>query len=175
MSHAQTNIGIFSKSMPGARKFMIVTMMLIAARIEDTPSKCTAKIANGNASPSCSESGGYSVHPPAGAPPGKNSVRSSKPTANGSSQNDQLLSRGSAMSGAPIIRGIIQFAKPAKAGMIMANTMISACMVVIELKNCGLTNCMPGWNSSARITMAMAPPTNNISKLNARYRVPISL
>ena len=141
--------------MPGARRFMIVTMMLIAARIDDTPSKCTAKIANGNASPVCSTSGGYSVQPPAGAPPGRNSVRISKPTANGSSQNDQLLSRGNAMSGAPIISGIIQFAKPANAGMIIANTMTSACTVVIELKNSGRTNCMPGSNSSARITIAM--------------------
>ena len=53
------------------------------------------------------------------------------------------------MSGAPIMSGIIQFAKPANAGMIIANTMTSACTVVIELKNCGLTNCMPGWNSSS--------------------------
>ena len=58
MSHVQTNIGILSSDMPGARRFMIVTMMLIAARIDDTPSKCTAKTANGNASPVCSTSGG---------------------------------------------------------------------------------------------------------------------
>ena len=142
--------------MPGARRFMIVTMMLIAARIDDTPSKCTAKIANGNASPVCSTSGGYSVQPPAGAPPGRNNVKISKPTANGSSQNDQLFSRGNAMSGAPIMSGIIQFAKPANAGMIIANTMTSACTVVMELKNSGRTNCMPGWNSSARMTMRHA-------------------
>jgi hypothetical protein len=71
------------------------------------------------------------VQPAAGPPPGKKSVMISKVAANGSSQNDQLLSRGRAMSGAPIMSGIIQFAKPAKAGMIMPNTMMSACAVVI--------------------------------------------
>ena len=39
--------------------------------------------------------------------------------------------RGRAMSGAPIIIGIIQFANPTQAGMTAPNTMINACMVVI--------------------------------------------
>ena len=88
--------------------------------------------------------------------------------AKGRIQNDQLLSRGSAMSGAPIIIGIIQFAKPTNAGMIMPKIMISACMVVIWLKKSGLTNCRPGWNSSRRMTMAIAPPTNSITSENSR-------
>ena len=79
------------------------------------------------------------------------------------------------MSGAPIMSGTIQFAKPAKAGMIIASSMMSACSVVIELKNCGFTNCMPGWNSSRRMTIAMAPPTNSMNRLNIKYSVPISL
>ena len=41
------------------------------------------------------------------------------------------------MSGAPIIIGISQLAKPTKAGMIAPNTMISPCSVVIWLKNSG--------------------------------------
>ena len=131
MSQVQTNIGIFRSGMPGARRFMIVTMMLIAARIDETPRRWTAKTMNGNASPVCSTSGGYMVQPAAGPPPGRNSVRTSNVVANGNSQNDQLLSRGSAMSGAPIMSGIIQFANPAKAGMIMPNTITSACTVVI--------------------------------------------
>ena len=117
--------------MPGARRFMIVTMMLIAARIDDTPSRCTANIRNGNASPVCSTSGGYIVQPDAGPPPGRNRVKSNNVAAKGKSQNDQLLSRGSAMSGAPIMSGIIQFANPAKAGMIIPNTITNACTVVI--------------------------------------------
>ena len=54
------------------------------------------------------------------------------------------------MSGAPIISGMSQFAKPAKAGMIMPKTMTSACTVVIWLKKCGFWNWMPGTASSAR-------------------------
>ncbi len=104
-----------------------------------------------------------------------NSVISSSAPANGSSQNDQLFRRGSAMSGAPIISGMNQFAKPANAGMIMPNTMISACTVVMELKKLGFTNCRPGWNSSARITSAMAPPMNSITRLKHMYSVPMSL
>ena len=79
------------------------------------------------------------------------------------------------MSGAPICIGISQFANPTKAGMIAPNTMIRPCSVVIWLKNSGCTTCMPGWNSSARITIAMAPPVRNITKLNHRYIVPMSL
>src|SRR5690606_19763357 len=117
-SHDHTNIGIFIRGMPGARMFMIVTMMLIDAMIDEKPSRWTAKIRNGNAAPVCSTSGGYMVQPEAGPPPGMKNVTSSRKAANGSSQNDQLFSRGSAMSGAPIISGTIQFAKPANAGMI---------------------------------------------------------
>ena len=45
--------------------------------------------------------------------------------------------RANAMSGAPIIIGICQFAKPTNAGMIAPNTMIRPCMVVSWLKNSG--------------------------------------
>jgi hypothetical protein len=79
------------------------------------------------------------------------------------------------MSGAPIISGIIQFAKPTAAGMIAPNTMMSPCSEVIWLKNSGWTSCRPGWNSSARIVIAIVPPTMNIVKLNHRYIVPMSL
>ncbi len=48
-------------------------------------------------------------------------------------------------------------------------------MVVIWLKNSGCTICRPGWNSSARITMAIAPPSRNTQKLNHRYIEPMSL
>src|ERR1044072_2230996 len=106
INQVHTNIGILSSDMPGARRFMIVTITLIAPMIDEIPSKCTAKIRNGNASPVWSTSGGYIDQPPAGAPPGRNSVRIRSPVANGSSQNDQLFNRGSAMSGAPIISGM---------------------------------------------------------------------
>ncbi len=119
--------------------------------------------------------GGYMVQPEAGAPPSMNSVDRSIANANGRIQNDQLFMRGNAMSGAPTIIGIIQFARPTNAGMTAPKIMISACMVVIELKNCGSTNWRPGWNSSARMIIAIPPPTKNISSANNRYRVPMSL
>ena len=97
------------------------------------------------------------------------------PNATGRIQNDQLFIRGSAMSGAPIIIGIIQLANPTKAGITAPNTMMSACIVVIWLKNAGSTNCSPGWNSSERMTSAIEPPKKNITRLNRRYIVPMSL
>lgn len=70
--------------------------------------------------------------------------------------------RGRAISGAPIIIGTSQFANPTHAGMTAPNTMIKACMVVIWLKKSGSTSCRPGMKSSARMTIAMAPPIKNI-------------
>jgi len=79
------------------------------------------------------------------------------------------------MSEAPIISGICQLAKPTKAGMIAPNTITRPCMVVSWLKNSGCTTCSPGWNSSARIVSAITPPERNMTKLNTRYIVPMSL
>ena len=73
------------------------------------------------------------VHPAAGPPPGTNSDRISKDVAKGSSQKLQLFILGSAISGAPIIIGIIQLAKPTNPGMIAPKIMISACTVTIWL------------------------------------------
>ena len=116
----------------------------------------------------CSASGGYMVQPPAGAPPAVNSVDSSSAKANGRIQNDRLFMRGSAMSGAPIISGIIQLPRPTKAGITAPKIITSACMVVIWLKKYGCTSCRPGLNSSARITIAKLPPMKNIVSANTR-------
>ena len=48
----------------------------------------------------------------------------------GKSQNEKLFIRANAISAAPIWSGIIQLAKPTKAGMIAPNTMIKPCIVV---------------------------------------------
>ena len=72
------------------------------------------------------------------------------------------------MSAAPICIGIIQFAKPTKAGMIAPNTMMSPCIVVNWLNCSGLKNCSPGWNSSRRMHSARMPPTRNIVNENSR-------
>ena len=95
--------------------------------------------------------------------------------AGGRSQKLQLFIRANAMSGAPIIIGICQFAKPTAAGMIAPKTMMRPCSVVSELKNSGCTTCRPGWKSSARIVSAITPPTKNIVSENSRYIVPMSL
>ena len=84
------------------------------------------------------------VQPPAGAPPSMKKVASSMAKAKGSIQKLQLFIRGSAMSGAPTIMGIIQFARPTNAGITAPKIITSACTVVMELKNCGSTNCRPG-------------------------------
>ncbi len=86
--------------------------------------------------------------------------------AGGSSQKLQLFIRANAMSGAPIIIGICQFAKPTAAGMIAPKIMIRPCSVVSELKNSGWTNCRPGWNSSVRMVSAKQPPTKNMVSAN---------
>ena len=104
-----------------------------------------------------------------------NRVDASIKNPGGRIQKLQLFMRGSAMSGAPIIIGIIQLAKPTNDGMIAPNTMTKPCKVVIWLKKPGSTNCIPGWNSSARMIMAKVPPNRNMANENHRYMVPISL
>ena len=83
--------------------------------------------------------------------------------------------RANAMSGAPICSGTIQFAKPTNAGMIAPNTMIRPCIVVSWLNSCGLTNCRPGWNSSARMQQRQHAADHEHREENNRYIVPMSL
>ena len=62
--------------------------------------------------------------------PGMKNESISSDAANGRIQKLQLFMRANAMSGAPIIIGICQFAKPTNAGMIAPKTMIRPCIVV---------------------------------------------
>ena len=73
-----------------------------------------------------------------------NSDSISSVAANGRIQNDQLFRRGSAMSGAPIIIGIIQLARPVNAGMTKPKIITSACTVAIWLKKVGVHHLQPG-------------------------------
>src|SRR5207302_5072379 len=59
-----------------------------------------------------SESGGYDVHPDCAAPPGmkKDDIMRMQPGRN--TQYDAMLSRGNAMSGAPICSGVTKFPNP---------------------------------------------------------------
>ena len=59
--------------------------------------------------------------------------------------------------------------------MTAPKIMTRACTEVISLKKSGSTSCMPGWNSSARMIIAIAPPMKNISSEKIRYSVPMSL
>ena len=59
------------------------------------------------------------------------SVEASIRNAGGSIQKLQLFMRGSAISGAPIIIGISQLARPTKDGMMAPNTITRPCNVVI--------------------------------------------
>jgi hypothetical protein len=71
-------------------------------------------------------------------------VLMSRSIAKGRIQKLMLLSRGSAMSGAPIINGICQFASPTAAGMTTPKIMMRPCMVVSVLNRFGSTSCSPG-------------------------------
>ncbi len=140
MSQVQANIGIFISVMPGARILSTVTMMLMEPMMDEAPRMCMAKIPASMEGPICRVSGAYSVQPADGAPPGMKKELTSIKAAGIISQKLKLFMRAKAMSAAPICNGIIQFAKPTKAGMIAPNTMIRPCMVVSWLNNSGFTS-----------------------------------
>ena len=96
-------------------------------------------------------------------PPSINSVEVNRASANGRIQKLQLFIRGSAISGAPIIIGIIQLANPTKARHNRPEHHNQA-MHGHLIKNSGLTICNRS-KSSARITSANTPPVN-MAKLN---------
>ena len=76
------------------------------------------------------DNGAYKVQPAAVAPPGTKKDEVNKMAAGGINQNEKLFIRANAISDAPICNGIIQLAKPTKAGIIAPKTMIKPCMVV---------------------------------------------
>src|SRR5690348_13392320 len=130
MSQVHTNSGSFISVIPGARMLRMVVMMLIEPMIDDAPMMWTAKIVRSMPMGACTDNGGYSVQPPAYAPPGTKNEPTSMIAAGGRSQKLQLFMRANAMSGAPIIIGICQFANPTAAGMIAPKIMMRPCSVV---------------------------------------------
>jgi hypothetical protein len=50
---AQTKNGVLCAVIPGARMFVIVTIKLIAPKIDDTPAKCKEYIAQSTDAPEC--------------------------------------------------------------------------------------------------------------------------
>ena len=111
-SHDHTNSGIFVSVMPGARMLKTVTMTLIAPDTDEMPSRWTARMVKSMPIPACNDSGELCrVQPPAAAPsPTPKKARkngsNSMTAAGGRIQKPQLLTRGNAMSGAPIMSGI---------------------------------------------------------------------
>ena len=95
--------------------------------------------------------------------------------ATGSIQYDRALSRGNAMSGAPIISGSTKFASPAKTGMMNRKIISDAWTLNSPLKAFESTNCMPGAASSARTTIASRPPTSMKKNEVTTYWIPITL
>ena len=93
----------------------------------------------------------------------------------GSSQNDSAFSRGNAMSGAPSISGTTKFASPANAGMTNRKIISDACTENRPLYVWLSKNCMPGFASSARTSIASIPPARKKKIVVARYCIPITL
>src|SRR3954470_16159184 len=87
-----------------------------------------------------------------------------------------MLSRGKATSGAPICRGMIGLAHPAKAGVAESSSMIRPCIVKSWLY-CSLVcpTCKPGLNRSAGLISAMRPASMKKAIEEIRYRCPIVL
>src|SRR3954453_23393534 len=102
---AHTSSGMRQKVMPGARMVMIVTRKFSAVAIDEAPANCTAMLKKVWPSGISVDSGAYDVQPVEKAPPGAKKLASMMIPAIGSIQYDRALSRGNAMSGAPIISG----------------------------------------------------------------------
>jgi hypothetical protein len=64
---------------------------------------------------------------------------------------------------------------PAKTGITNTKIMIAAWVEKSPLKMPGSTICVPGWASSARITIAIIPPTRKKKKVVTMYWMPITL
>ena len=102
---AHTSSGMRKKLIPGARMVMIVTRKLSAVAIDDAPANCTPIVKKTWPIGCVVDSGAYAVHPAANEPPGARKDAVMIAPAIGSIQKDSALSRGNAMSGAPIMSG----------------------------------------------------------------------
>jgi hypothetical protein len=109
---------------------------LIEEAKDDTPTKCKLKISKSTQIPECPivlDNGGYIVQPVPGPlsaiPADKSNIKEG-----GISQNPKLLSRGKAISGAPIKIGTKKLPKPPNViGIITKNNIKMPCIVTITL------------------------------------------
>ena len=85
-------------------------------------------------------------------------------------QNDSAFSRGNAMSGAPICSGMREFASPANVGVANRNNISVPCIVKSWLYSSFVARtCIPGENSSARMSRAMTPASRKNPNDATRY------
>ena len=79
------------------------------------------------------------------------------------------------MSAAPSISGTAKFASPANAGITNRKIISDACTEKSPLNVCVSKNCMPGFASSARTSIASRPPIRKKTTVVTRYWTPITL
>jgi hypothetical protein len=91
------------------------------------------------------------------------------------SQKDRAFSRGNATSGDPIWIGITRLPNAKNSGVANMSSISVPCMVNSWLYCSGDRNCRPGRPSSARMSMAMRPPTMKNTNDAVRYIRPIVL
>jgi hypothetical protein len=133
---AHTNKGVLLATIPGALILTIVTIKLIAPRIDDTPARCRLKIARSTEPPECAcipARGGYTVHPEP-TPASTNEEETKRINAGGNNQKLMLINLGNAISQAPIKIGTNQLPKPPIAvGMTKKNIIKKAWLVTKTL------------------------------------------
>src|SRR5207249_668620 len=129
---AHTKSGMRIQLMPGARMLWIVQRKLIAPSRDEMATRCSDKIQKSCPEPgekSFSESGGYPYQPDFDAPPDAKKLRNITTPPKRKSQYDAALSRGKAMSRAPIINGTRKFANPAQKGTMKRKIIVVPWMV----------------------------------------------
>jgi hypothetical protein len=150
----QTKRGKRAKVIPGARLLTMVTIKLIAPKIDEIPAKCKLTTLISTPGPAwwnASLKGGYKVQP-VPTPPIKTDNHK-KLKAGHNNQKLKLFKRGKAISGAPINIGTIQLPKPPiSIGIAAKKIIITPCEVIIALYICILKpkHLLPGSANSTR-------------------------
>jgi len=114
MNTAHPNKGTLCAVIPGALILTMVTIKLIAPRIDEIPAKCKLNIAKSTEPPLCAcipANGGYTVQP-VPTPASTRDDETSKINDGGNNQKLMLFNLGKAISHAPIIIGTNQLPKP---------------------------------------------------------------
>jgi hypothetical protein len=179
MSVFQEKIGRRHIVMPGARIVMIVVMKFTAPKMVPKPLMPSPTIQRFPPTPGEKEalaSGWYANQPNEAAPCGVRKPATAMRDPKRKSHSAKAFRRGNATSGAPICRGRIAFAKPAKSGVANISSITVPCIVKSWLY-CSFVGmiCIPGAKSSARMSSAITPPMRKNSTDEIRYMYPIVL